>query len=237
MADTHPWPPIDPGRNQVILIVGRKGSGKSVAARTLFRSWPGADRVVIDVTGDADPGADLHPVKLGNPVPSRLPAYDKDAGPQVYRWIADPHSATYRDDLDAALALGLWPSDRHVVMWVDEAGEVFKVNQVGPHGRTSLHQGRHHHLSLLLACPRAVGIDPLCLAQADRVLMYDVPNPKDRERLAEALGIPPKTLHQELNATRKPHTVDGRPRGGEHWYLMYVADEHQLYRCPPLPQK
>lgn len=235
-SELHAWPPIDPTRNQVIFAVGRKGSGKSVSARTLFRSWPGVDRVVLDVTGDADPGADMREIRLPNPVPARLPEYDKDAGPQVYRWIADPHSDTYRDDLDKALALGLWPKDRAVLMWVDEAGEVFKANQVGPHGRTALHQGRHHNLSLLLCCPRPKGIDPLCLAQADRVLMYDVPNPGDRERLAQALGIKPRLLEQELNATRKPHMVNGRQRGGDYWYLMYLADEHELYRCPPLPQ-
>lgn len=236
-SELHAWPPIDPGKNQVVLAVGRKGSGKSVSARTLFRSWPGVDRVVLDVTGDADPGDDLSPISLPNPVPARLPKYDPDAGPQVYRWVADPHSATYRDDLDAALALGLWPKDRPVLMWVDEAGEVFKANQTGPHGRTALHQSRHHQLSLLLCCPRPKGIDPLCLMQADRVLMYDVPNPADRERLAEAIGIKPQHLKSELDRTRKERTIDGRQRGGDWWYLMYVADEHQLYRCPPLPQK
>lgn len=235
-STTHPWPPIDPAQNQIILSVGRKGSGKSVAARTLFRSWPDADRLIIDVTGDADPGEDMRAIKLGNPVPARLPAFDKEAGPQVYRWVADPHSPTYREDLDAALALGLWPKERRTVVWVDEAGEVFKANQVGPHGRTALHQSRHHNLSLLLCCPRPMGIDPLCLAQADRVLMYDVPAKSDRDRLAAVLGLNRRFLDTELNATRKPREAGGRTRGGDFWYLMYVADEHQLYRCPPLPQ-
>lgn len=236
MADTYAWPPIDPTKNQIILSVGRKGSGKSVSARTLFRSWPDADRLIIDVTGDADPGADMKAITLPHDA-TRLPPLDKDAGPQVYRWIADPHSASYRDDLDNALSLGLWPKDRHVVVWVDEAGEVYKANSTGPHGRTSLHQSRHHNLSLLLCCPRPKGIDPLCLAQADRVLMYDVPNPGDRERLAESLGLPPAELKKELDANRKARMVNGRSRGGDYWYLMYVADEHQLYRCPPLPQR
>lgn len=226
MADV-PYPPIDPTKNQVISFFGRKGSGKSESAKTVFRSWPDTDRVILDVTGDADPGADLHAVKLGNPVPHSLPAFDRDEGPQVYRWIADPHSDTYRDDLDAALALGLWPRDRPVVMWVDEAGEVFRVNQVRPHGRTALHQGRHHRLSLLLCCPRAIGVDPLCLAQSDRIVMHDLPHPKDRERIAASIGIKPKTLSSELDATTKR---------GPFWSLMYVADEHQLYRCPPMPR-
>jgi hypothetical protein len=227
VAQTYPWPPIDPTKNQIVLAVGRKGSGKSISARTMFRSWPGSDRVVLDVTGDAHPGADLAPITLPREA-GALPRLDPDRGPQVYRWIPDTRSATYRDDLDRAIGLGLFPKDRPVLIWIDEAGEVFPANRVGPHGRTALHQSRHHNLSMLLCCPRPMGIDPLCIAQADRVLMYDVPHPADRERLAQNIGISPRTLSTELTTTKKR---------GPYWYLMYVAAEDQLYRCPPLPHK
>ena len=73
-----------------------------------------------------------------------------------------------------------------------------------------------------------MGIDPLCLAQSDRLLMYDIPFPADRERIAANIGIKPGILDAELNTTKK--------RGPYH-YLMYVADEDQLYRCPPLPHQ
>lgn len=225
-ARTYPWPPIDPTRNQVITVIGKKGSGKSHAARHLFRSWPGSDRLIVDVTGDADPGDDMSPILLPRDA-TRLPEFDRDKGPQVYRWIPDPQSTTFRDDLDRALGMGLYPKDRPVLIWVDESGEVFPVNQVGPHGRTGLHQGRHHNVSLILCGPRAMGIDPLCLGQSDRVLMYKIPNPKDRERIAANIGIKPQILERELNATN---------RRGDFWFLMYVADEDMLYRCPPLPE-
>lgn len=229
-ANSHPWPPIDPTKNQVITILGKKGSGKSVAGRTMFRSWPGSDRLILDITGDADPGDDLEPTALPREG-TKLPAFDRNKGPQVYRWIPDTTSSTYQDDVDRALGMGLFPKDRPVLIWVDEVGEVFPVNRVGPHGRTALHQGRHHNLSLIMCGPRAMGIDPLCLSQADRVLMYDVPHPTDRERIAQNIGIRPTLLGQELDATRKGKNG----RGGKHWYLMYVAEEDQLYRCPPLP--
>lgn len=226
-AKTYPWPPIDPTKNQVITIIGKKGSGKSVAARSLFRSWPGADRVVLDVSGDADPGADMTPISLPHDA-TRLPPLDPNKGPQVYRLIPDTRSPTFHDDLDRAIGLGLYPKNRRVLIWIDENGEVLQAGKVGPHGRTALHQGRHYELSLILCSPRAMGIDALCIGQGDRVLMYDIPSPKDRERIAANIGVSPTVLTRELNETK---------RRGAYWYLMYVADEDQLYRCPPLPHQ
>ena len=124
-AKTYPYPPIDPTKNQVITIIGKKGSGKSVAARHLFRSWPGVDRVVVDVTGDADPGADMAPIMLPRDA-TKLPTYDPNKGPQVYRLIPDTKSPTFHDDLDRAISLGLYPKDRPVLIWIDENGEVLR---------------------------------------------------------------------------------------------------------------
>lgn len=230
VTTTYPFPPIDPsGDSQIILAVGRKGSGKSESARTFFRNWPGVDRIIIDVTGDADPGDDMQPVTLRNPLPDRLPERKQDEKdrPQTFRWIADPKSETFADDCDRALALALYPKDEERLVWVDEGGEVFKAGQVGPHGRTLLHQNRHYKVPTLICCPRPKGIDPLCVSQADRVLIYDLPHPLDRARIAENIGVPPKVLDRELEETK---------RRGPYWFTMYVASEHRLYRCPPLPR-
>ena len=229
MDERHPFPPIDPSADsQIILAVGRKGSGKSESARTFFRSWPGIDRLVVDITGDADPGDDLNPVILRE-LPTRLPPRPPDERhtPRTFRWIADPTAPTFLDDVDRAIGLGLYPKDQQILLWIDEAGEVFKAGQVGPNGRTALHQNRHFKVPMLLCCPRPKGIDPLCVSQADRVLIYDLPHPLDRARISENIGIPPRVLDRELDETR---------RRGPHWFTMYVAAEHQLYRCPPLPR-
>lgn len=225
-ASRYAWPPIDPTKNQVIKIVGRKGTGKSEAARMMFRGWPGVTRIVVDPTGDADPGADLKPVAIPNPVPTRLPERDREEPHKVYRWIPDTKAADYKDELDRIFNLGLYPKAEQVVMWVDEDGEVFPAGAIGPARRTSLQQGRHHGLSQIDAGPRVVGLDPLVLAQADRVLMFDTPSVHDRKRLADTLGLKQATLDRELDENR---------RRGPHWYLMYIAAEHRLYRCPPLP--
>lgn len=223
MSEAFPYPAIDPTKNQILLFVGRKGSGKSAAAREHFRGWPGADRLVIDVNGDADPGEDLGAVDLRGPL-TELPPRRDPRVPEVYRWIADPSADSFAEDIDKAIGAALFPRDRKVVMWVDEAGEAFPLHRLGPNARTLLHQSRHFNASAILCCPRPIGIDTLCLAQADRVTMFDVPSPHDRKRVADAIGINPARLDEVLRETR---------RRGAHWSTMYEAHEHQLYRLPP----
>jgi len=237
--DLVPFPRIDPAKNQIILCIGRKGSGKSQWAREAFRHWAGVDRLVIDPTGDADPGSPRRPgqpeswrddlnTELLKTLPRELPPrrhVDGRSVPGVYRWIANTQSPSYRDDLDRAVALGLFPKQRRTLLWIDEAGPVFPSNSLGPNALTLLQQSRHFYCSALICCPRPLTINPLVLAQADRVVMFDVPAEPDRKRLAETLGWPYRDLVSELNNIRKyPFS-----------YLMYVASEHAMYACGPIP--
>ncbi len=224
MTDRHPFPQLDPTKNQIVLIIGRKGSGKSVNARELFRGWPGIDKLVIDPTGDASSG--LPAEQTVHRLPEALPDPPRKGQHVVLRWVADPGSKSYAEDLDRALGLALWPKNRRVLVWVDEAGELFPANRTGPNGRTVLQQSRHWFVSLIAATPRPVTIDPLLLSQADRVVIYDLPNPNDRRRVAESIGIEPTVLAAELDATRAM---------GKHWFMLYDAHAHELYRVPPLP--
>jgi hypothetical protein len=223
MSGQHPYPVIDPQQNQILAFFGRKGSGKSAAAREHFRGWPGADRLIIDINGDADPGDDIEATVFHGAL-VQLPPRRDERVPEVYRWIADPKSPTFREDIDKAIGAALFPRDRKVVIWIDEGGEAFPVNQVGPNGRLLLHQSRHFSTSALICAPRPKGLDPLTYGQADRVTMFDVPSPLDRQRLAETIGI---------NAAKLSTVMDETNRKGAHWSTMYHAHEHQLYRLPP----
>lgn len=223
MSGQHPYPVIDPQQNQILAFFGRKGSGKSAAAREHFRGWPGADRLIIDINGDADPGDDIETTVFHGPL-VQLPPRRDERVPEVYRWIADPKSPAFRDDIDKAIGAALFPRDRKVVIWIDEGGEAFPVNQTGPNGRLLLHQSRHFDTSALICAPRPKGLDPLTYGQADRVLMFDVPSPLDRQRLADTIGI---------NAAKLATVMDETNRKGAHWSTMFHAAEHQLYRLPP----
>lgn len=219
----YPYPALDPQADSILAFFGRKHSGKSAAAREHFRGWAGVDRVIIDVNSDADPGEDLQAHVLRGKL-VQLPERREAAVPEVYRWIADPKAATFREDIDAAIGACLFPRERRVLIWVDEAGEAFPVNQVGPNGRLLLHQSRHFGASALLCAPRPKGLDPLTYGQADRVFLFDVPSPMDRQRIAETIGVAPRKLTTVMDETN---------RRGSYWSTMYAAEEHQLYRLPP----
>jgi hypothetical protein len=218
-----PYPAIDPTSNQILAFFGRKGSGKSACAREHFRAWPGADRLIIDINGDADPGDDLPATVLHGPL-VQLPKRKDERVPEVYRWIADPKSPNFREDIDKAIGAALFPRERKVVIWIDEGGEAFPVNQTGPNGRLLLHQSRHFDTSALICAPRPKGLDPLSYGQADRVLLFDVPSPMDRQRLADTIGI---------SAAKLSAVMDETNRRGDHWSTMFNVAEHRLYRLPP----
>ncbi len=218
------FPVMDSAASQLILCVGRKESGKSELARQLYADYP-HDKIVIDVNRDAEP--DPPGEVITTPLPGRFPARGDDGQPRNLHFHADPGSATYREDIDRAVGLALWPSDRRCMVWLDEIGEASPPGRTPPHLRRLLMQSRHYGPASAVMCgPRPMNIDPLCLQQADYVALFTLPNPADRARVAETIGYPPARLDAELEETT---------RRGKFWFLLWDARDAQLYRCPPLP--
>lgn len=217
---------IDPGESSVVLFVGMKKSGKSAAARQLFDAWPG-DRLVIDVTGDARPD-DPSTIALTAPFAAQLPEPDQDAGQtRVTAWArVDPRSATFEHDQDQALGLGLFPRHRDTLVWVDEYGQSATAQRIGPNLRLALNSSRHYHMTLLLACPRPRNIPVLTISQADRVFVFRLPNPADREVVADNAGIPLATFERQYHDAQ---------RRDKHAFLLWDPEQLVLLNCPPLP--
>jgi energy-coupling factor transporter ATP-binding protein EcfA2 len=217
--------PIDASGNQIVGVFGRKGSGKSTLANMLQRVWPGVDKLTVDITGTDRPSHNAQRVTLP---PRAMPERDKPEEPVDLWYVPDPTAPTYRDDLDRALRAGLFPQHRKTLVTIHEVGEVLPVGQTPPHGRLLLQQGRHYNASTILCGPRPQQIEPLALSQCDEVFMYDVPNPRDRRRLADTLGISPRELDEAFNEVRAE---------GKHWFLRYRAALHELTLNPPLPRE
>jgi hypothetical protein len=219
------FPRPDPSRGFLILCVGKKHSGKSTAARETYRRLDHIDRLCIDPTGDAEPGADAE--ELSEPLPRGWPM----------SMSSDPRNLVYRPDgrdpdriakMDAALALGINPKERPVVIWCDEAGQMCPTaNSAQPNMVLLLNSLRHYGpCSLILCCPRPKKIDTLMISQADLIFIYRLPSRLDRQRLAEDMGFPLERFeaaHAEML------------RRGPYWFLLYDSHHDQLWLCPPLP--
>lgn len=224
------FPVIDATRPMIISAWGRKGSGKSVFNRRLWNSWP-YDKIAIDVNGDADPGeADRLTLPLPGKFPAATPTLPGAPAPRhrslVFR--ADPGSATYEDDLDRAVGLALHPQRQRTLVWAGEVGEFMpNAHRTGPNMRRLLHQNRHYAATALFDGPRPAHVNPLVLSQSDLVAVFHLPNPDDRERIAKSIGYPADRFHKECEETW---------RRGPFWFLLWVAERHELLRCAPLPE-
>jgi hypothetical protein len=222
--------PLDmgpPGRPWFVLAVGRKGSGKSAFNREVYRSYPG-DKLCIDVNGNAEPGEDAE--RLTGDLPRRWPQQTLHLGeqrrPRNLHYRAHPMAKTYRDDLDRALGIALFPQDHPVLLWAGEVGELQPNGNAGPHMRVLLQQNRHYNVACLFDCPRPVYINPLTVAQSDLIAVFPLPNPNDRKRIADEAGIPFRDFDRECQATW---------RRGPHHFVLWDANRQTLWRCPPLP--
>lgn len=218
---------LDPSRNFIVSAFGRKGAGKTTFNRQLFRAYPHA-KLCVDVNGEADPGPEsvrIREVETEMPPPTTVNG--RKVPPNLH-FVSDPGSATYRDDLDRAVGMAMYPRDVQSLVWCGEVGELTTGNKTGPHLRRLLMQSRHYRTSALFDGPRPVDIDKLVIAQSDLVAVYDMPDPDDRDRVAKVIGYPPARFRVECDETF---------RRGEFHFLLWVTREKRLYRCPPLPQE
>jgi hypothetical protein len=220
---THAYPVnLDPSRNFIISAFGRKGSGKTTFNRTLYRDYPLA-KLCIDVNGEADPGEDSQRIsELERAMPPRT---EGKPAPDLH-YVADPGSDTYRDDLDRAVGMAMYPTAEASLVWCGEVGELCTGNRTGPHLRRLLMQSRHYRTSALFDGPRPTDIDRLVIAQSDYVAVFELPDPDDRERIAKVIGYPPRLFAQECDETFAR---------GDFWHLLWSTKAKRLYRCPPLP--
>jgi hypothetical protein len=217
----------DPRKSLFLFCSGKKGSGKSYVCRAWFDAYP-LDRLVIDPTHDirqdliAD-GVDFHLIDP-DVIPVRLPR-DEEGRRQTWVYCPDMGSPTAVDDMDRVigLAIGRGP----ILVWVDEWGTVTTQHYTPPNARRVLHHGRHDDISLLIACPRPLKVDPLAIGQADKVYTFKTAVPQDRDTIAANIGYPPA----EFTAANARLSVE------RHDYTLYDAATDELWIMPPLPRR
>lgn len=219
---------LDPARSNIVLFLGMKGRGKSTAARMLFDAWP-TDRLVIDPTGNAKPD-DPDTIAMAAPFPAAMPEPDEHADPPQKRvtvWARiDPGSHNLAFDQDQAMSMGLHPRSRHKLIWRDEFGLGVSPQRTEPNDRIMLMSSRHYNTSALLVCQRPRYIPTLALQQADIVMMWNLPNPEDRELVAKNCGVSVRLFEREYAENQRRH---------RHAFVLFDRRNDVLLNCPQLP--
>lgn len=216
---------LDPDGSNFVAIFGMKGSGKSVRARHFFEHWQGP-AMVIDAIGDVDVrGLDGRPVKRTTEPPTRWPRREvngrEELEPRIW-YTPDVKDNAWLEKVD--VAIGLANRTPHCLLWLDEVHLLLPVHTTRrmPGARSALIVGRHTPLSILACGPRPSEIDLLVLQQADHVLVYDLPNADDRERIAKTAGWERHDFHARHGAL------------GRHEYLWLNRAEKRLSHYDPV---
>jgi len=228
---------IDPATGVVIVCVGKKRSGKSKMGLLWAESYP-YDRVVIDINGTdgphhAAPGEQLIELHgTAEDIPRKWPEHLRDDGKRMtLRYHPDMGSETFIEDVDAVL--GLAYRTGRVLILIHEVGLVAKSTKTPPHMKRILQSNRHRQLTVIMCCPRVLTTDPLVLGQADLVYVFELPNRRDRETVADAIGWDREDFHlavAELGAHEylRADTNENRPETED-------APDMRLVHAPALP--
>ena len=217
---------IDPKKSAFVVVLGRKGSGKSHFSYEVVADWPGKV-LVIDPTGDV--AAEL--AKLGvaflriKTVPQKWPVDDEGNLVKVLLWHPDSASVSFITDVDKAFGLAYRTSG--VLVFVDEVhtccpGELIAKQ---PMLRRVLVEGRHRRVSLLACGPRPVFIAKLWLVQADHLILFKLPQEDDRKTVVKNLGFDPREVEM-MHSGLRPY---------EHIWFNVVADRVTHY--DPIPAR
>jgi len=237
---------LEPSAAAIILCVGKKGSGKTVMTLLIASSWP-YDMVVIDVAGDDGPvprqhGTGTHDVHeitgTVDDLPRAWPEHLRadPPRPMILLYRPDAGSPTELEDMDAMAGLAYSHSGNPdpVMLVIHEVGRAAPAGRTPPHMRRVYNHSRHRKLTVVQAGPRPQTIDPLAVAQADVVYVWELNNPADRKRVAENIGWNPSDFDAAV------HDL------GLHEYLRFDArepkpereddDDFRLVHYPALPE-
>ncbi len=204
---------LDPTRPIIVLCTGRKGSGKSVMGKLIFQGFPG-DRVVIDVAQDDGPwGPDV--IELRGPVdelPAKWPEDQRQDGKRMtLRYVPTPGSSTYLQDCDRIVGMAMHHGDCAIL--IHEVRRVVPAGKTQPHMAALLDHSRHARVTAIFCGPRPMTIDPLVVAQADLVYIFETRGVHDKNRLSDEMGWDLQQLSAAIAAL------------GPHEYLRYDGNE------------
>lgn len=184
--------------NEIAVIIGIKGAGKSTQARRLLE---GRERVIIiDPMWEHTQGVLVTSYR-------DLVDYIRPRRFMRYRVVLRTQSA---EDRDAAIALATMgtPDDPPLpgcTIFIDEIDKLCSPSSLPAHLQRLVNYGRHYRVSLIAAARRPKRIHHDVTANADRILVGKVQEPADLDYLADYIG---ETLAARARALQKPQFVE-----------------------------
>jgi hypothetical protein len=199
--------------NDRILVTGKTQSGKTTFVRYLFDQMHGCRRVAIDPKG-----------RLRFPVaPTRRPR-DIDPKAELVHYIPSALTrAEYNELYERVFALG-----GPMVVWLDEAMGPTTQNWWPEKMAIIVQQGAELQIGHWACSQRPVAIAPVLRTEAEHYFMF-VPRPHYLN--VDALALEVGTASSELN----PLFDQLQAQEGEHSFLWYCKETHELVPCSPIP--
>lgn len=156
-----------PGPGQRVTIIGRTGSGKTIAAffQLSLQDWPYRPWVVLDFKGDE------HIAQIPNQKPlSIIGEPPKEPGIYVARPL--PNQI---EEVNAFL-WKVWAAE-NIGLWVDEGYMVKGMDAM----RAIFIQGRSKKIGVIFATQRPVWVDKFAVSEADYYQIFNLNDKADRD--------------------------------------------------------
>lgn len=216
-----------------LLLVGATGCGKSTVARAIASSVTGrllivdpADSALTEVPGHVTVRGPREPMADDDLRRELLRLLEPHVHTPIVRYVAGEPTRGQEYDVVYRWAFAArWPG----WVWLDEAG-IAAPAQGCPRGiDTYLIAGRKRQLGHLAAHTRPREISRNLPAQAQHVLVWNLPNPDDRDVMARTIGISPTDLRDLLDQLERVPGEDATATG----FLWWSQRENSLTICPP----
>ena len=214
-------------RDHQVIVIGRKGSGKSVGIRHLAAHVRGR-LVALNVKND--PGMSEHLLQRYDAVqvkgrPDQLRAAISKH--RVVEYIFD--DALSLDEADQVYRqLVKW---HDLTVWLDECYGPTTSTQVARGLAQYLQHGRFKRLRHLAATQRPRHIAKPLMTEADHIVFYPLGfAAEDVDTVAANMGLKPRDL-ERIVAT----VIRDRGSLGEYAHLWYDRTRNELHRRPSVP--